>query len=102
MTSTDIILYPKLGNQGPMLCYIYLNSNFLINCVTRQCDFLSCGIAAVHQHGKCFYFLHIYNYNTGCIKKLNKFEIARSKRREAAQTFKFMIKIDCFGTCDVE
>ena len=48
-----------------------------------------------------FLFL-AYNYNKGCIKKLNKFEIARSKRREAAQTFKFMIKIDCFGTCDVE
>ena len=26
----------------------------------------------------------------------------RSQRREAAQTIKFMIKIDCLGTYDVE
>ena len=38
---------------------------------------------------------------TGCIKKTEQIR-NRSQRREAAQTIKFMIKIDCLGTYDVE
>ena len=39
--------------------------------------------------------------NTGCIKKTEQIR-NRSQRREAAQIIKFMIKIDCLGTTDVE
>ena len=35
---------------------------------------------------------------TGCTEQIQN----RSQRREAAQTIKFMIKIDCLGTYDVE
>ena len=35
-------------------------------------------------------------------KKLNKFEIALNVAKLAAQTIKFMIKIDCLGTYNVE
>ena len=36
---------------------------------------------------------------TGCIKKTEKI---CSQRREAAQSMKFLINIDCLGTYDVE
>ena len=38
---------------------------------------------------------------TGCIKK-NEQIPDRFQRRGAAQTIKFMIKIDCLGTYDIE
>ena len=41
------------------------------------------------------------SYNTGCIKKTEQIR-NRCQRREAAQTIKFMIKIDCLGTYDIE
>ena len=39
--------------------------------------------------------------NTGCIKKTEQIR-NRSQRRKVAQTIKFMIKINCLGTNDVE
>ena len=44
-----------------------------------------------------FYFF----YNTGCIKKLNKFEIALNVVKRLKST-KFLGNIDCLGTYDVE
>ena len=38
---------------------------------------------------------------TGCIKKTEQI-LNRSQRREAAQSMKFLINIDCLGTYDVE
>ena len=38
---------------------------------------------------------------TGCIKKTEQI-LNRSQRREAAQSMKLLINIDCLGTCDVE
>ena len=38
---------------------------------------------------------------TGCIKKTEQI-LNRSQRREAAQSVKFLINIDCLGTYDVE
>ena len=43
---------------------------------------------------------HIFQY-TGCIKKTEQI-LNRSQRREAAQSMKFLINIDCLGTYDVE
>ena len=42
----------------------------------------------------------VYHY-TGCIKKTEQIW-NRSQRREAAQSMKFLINIDCLGTYDVE
>ena len=39
--------------------------------------------------------------NTGCIKKTEQI-LNRSQRREAAQSMKFLINIDCLGTYDIE
>ena len=39
--------------------------------------------------------------STGCIKILNRIG-NHSQRREAAQTIKFMINVDCLGTYGVE
>ena len=41
------------------------------------------------------------NHNTACIKKTEQIW-NRSQRREAAQSMKFLINIDCLGTYDVE
>ena len=38
---------------------------------------------------------------TGCIKKTEQI-LNRSQRREAAQSMRFLINIDCLGTYDVE
>ena len=38
---------------------------------------------------------------TGCIKKTEQI-LNRSQRREAAQSMKFFINIDCLGAYDVE
>ena len=38
---------------------------------------------------------------TGCIKKTEQ-TLNHSQRREAAQSMKFFINIDCLGTYDVE
>ena len=38
---------------------------------------------------------------TVCIKKTEQI-LNRSQRRQAAQSMKFFINIDCFGTYDVE
>ena len=38
---------------------------------------------------------------TGCIKKTEQI-LNRSQRREAAQSMKFLINVDCLGTYDVE
>ena len=42
-----------------------------------------------------------YLYYTGCIKKTEQI-LNRSQRREAAQSMKFFINIDCLGTYDIE
>ena len=47
------------------------------------------------------HILTMFVYYTGCIKKTEQIR-NRSRRREAAQTIKFMIKIDCLDTYDVE
>ena len=41
-----------------------------------------------------------YSY-TGCIKKTEQI-LNRSQRREAAQSMKFLINIDCLGTYDID
>ena len=43
----------------------------------------------------------LYTLYTGCINKTEQI-CNSSQRREAAQTIKFMIDIDCLGTYDVE
>ena len=44
---------------------------------------------------------NLHAVNTGCIKKTEQI-LNRSQRREAAQSMKFLINIDCLGTYDVE
>ena len=48
------------------------------------------------------YIDYVYTFDyTGCIKKTEQI-LNRSQRREAAQSMKFFINIDCLGTYDVE
>ena len=48
-----------------------------------------------------YYNMLNWLYYTGCIKKTEQI-LNRSQRREAAQSMKFFINIDCLGTYDVE